>query len=335
MGILQEVKAKLDEICGIPPKLIGSHLSRLAPLIDRKGTLSILDQVLQDEQLLGEIAARSYTHTLGFRKLVLLDPGFALPDGSFGYGYQLRLHVWDASGQCGVPLVESMHEHSFDFISHMLMGEMENQCYKIEPVDLEDPLVTRVLARRARLSDTDAVLANQQLEALESLRLSGVGSLQSAVENSSAQVDIAKLSDLLGLPVEDVEKSVALQGRYQAVSSAVSGGGYVHRLVQMVRLVPHVVLSLKAGDTYYHPHQFAHRLYIRAGQSNATMIVTTPVSQEAKGGSFQRPTRVAGSEVNYARQLYTADHLAVMLQRFRDQLRATTTKGGNRLLSVA
>ncbi len=333
-SVLQEVKGVLDGIAGSPPHIEKCDMHRIAPLINRAGTLRIIEAVLSDEAALSIIAARSYTHTLGFRKVVLLDPGVELSDGTCGYGYQLRLHVWEPGQDSGVPLVESMHEHSFDFVSHLLLGEMENQCYQIGSTEADNPLVKQVLGCQSALPAESIAVVNRQIEAMEAMRLAAYGSQQ--FREGCGEVDRVSLAGLVGISEADLDAVVSLQGRYQSVASGTAGGGYVHRLEEMVKLIPHAVLRLRSGDTYYHPRQFAHRLYIRAGQANATMILTTPVSQNAKGGSFQRPTRVAEPEVNYARRIYSPGELHAMLVDFRERLMLTPAEDefSSRFLSV-
>ncbi len=337
MTYLDETKAALDKILGSVPKIRSTDMAKIAPLINRAAALKLIESVLANEVALAAIASRSYTHTLGFRKLVLLDPGLVLPDGKIGYGYQLRLHIWEPGSDNGVPLVEAMHEHSFDFTSSMLTGTMENQCYTIVALSADEQLlVARLLVRLGQMQPADKIAANSHLEALESIRLAAFGSAQAAHEQLLLGDHRSKLRELLAVSDDQLDLITSLQGRYQSVASNVSTGGYVHRLTQMVKLQPHRVLKLEAGDTYHHTHPFAHRLYIRANQKNSTMIVTTPVSQDAMGGSFQRPTWVPGQDIEYARKMYTPDELRRALTDYRQDLAATIPTGNpGRFLNVA
>lgn len=234
-------------------------------------------------------------------------------------------------------MVESMHEHSFNFISQVLIGEMENQCYSVEPLSrAEEAFSARLQAHLKTVSAAHQSAANEQLEFLEAMRLFFLGSNQ-FIDDLALKRVTGSLASTLGLGANagrEIAMAVGLQGRYQSVASSVEGGQYVHRLTEMVNLKPYRVLALKAGDTYHHPHQFAHRLYIKAGQPNATMIVTTPVSQTAIGGSFQRPTWVDESDINYDRRMYTAEELYAALAKFRSQLSAHEGADAGRLLDV-
>jgi len=334
--MLGPTELELHALLGMPPRISAAHLQAVAALIDRQSTLKIIESVLSDPGALQQIAARSYTHTLGFKKIVLLDPGLDLPDGSRGFGYQLRLHLWEPGTTGSAPLVESMHEHSFDFISHLLEGQMENQCYNIEPSSAgNELLLSRMLLQLRELSASERMELNRQMEAGEAVRLQPYESLQAAAEGLDARFDRRWLLEKLGLAPEELLTAIGMHGRYQSVMSGTQAGTYVHRLVENINLKPYAVLRLRAGDTYHHPHRFAHRLYIPANQSNATMIVTTPVSQSAMGGSFQRPSWIDGSDVSYSRTVYTTEELAATLRAFHARLKSQAQTGSGRLLDVA
>ncbi|MBX9668060.1 MAG: hypothetical protein K2X93_10595 [Candidatus Obscuribacterales bacterium] len=313
---LKEMESELTSLLSSPPKVSSVHLSAMSSLLSRRSVKALLNAVIASDEYLAEIARRSYTHTLGFRKIVLLDPGYPMPDGTRGYGFQLRLHIWQPGAGESVPMIESMHEHSFDFVSHMLVGEMENQCYRFVPLDAsETRLFERLKAHLAQLSATELTEANRGLEMAEAMRLTGFGSRQAEDERSVSTFDRAELLKRLGLEDHELDLVVALQGRFQAASVGTGAGNYTHRLTEIVRLNPHAVLRLRQGDTYFHGNEYAHRLYMQAGRANATMIVTSPVSG-AVGGSFQRPTWVPEADIEYARSMYTPDELRVMLTDF-------------------
>ncbi len=332
---LREVENQLDKLLGTPLDITAGHLPVLSPLLSRPSVRKVIDSIVGDEKALADIAGRSYTHTLGFRKIVLLDPGVLQADGSRGYGYQLRLHIWQPGADNSVPLIESMHEHSFDFVSHMLLGGMENQCYRFVALTVDEKGVFEKLEKHlATLTASQRADANRYIEAMEAIRLSGLGSEQASREGSSKVLDRRKLLNLLAVSEDDLDLVVAIQGRFQAVSTGIAEGSYSHRLTEMVQLKPHAVLRLQEGDTYFHSHPFAHRLYMRANQPNATMLVTTPVPN-ALGGSFQRPTWVPDEDVRYERRMYTPDQLRTMLVEFGEQLDAATPATDGRLLDVS
>jgi hypothetical protein len=217
----------------------------------------------------------------------------------------------------------------------MLIGEMENQCYTISALaDKEQVLLGKLLARLNGMSAQNKAQANRQVEALEAARLATFGSEQCAIEGLNP--NLRSLLDLLEISESELDSVLNFQGRYQYdVASSIFGGEYVHRLTETVSLNPHTVLKLRADDLYHHGHRFAHRLYIRANQPNSTLLVTTPVSQEAMGGSFQHPTWFSGKNVNYARRMYTPDELKTILLDYRQQLESAPAPVAGRFLDVA
>lgn len=71
-----------------------------------------VNQVLSSPAVLGEIAARSYTHENGFDKIVLVD--------SQSPSFQLRLHIWwPVSGDINQ---SHIHAHSADFLTRIVNG---------------------------------------------------------------------------------------------------------------------------------------------------------------------------------------------------------------------
>lgn len=320
---LQTIEQDLNGILGNPPKVMPRHAEDLKTILCRETTISLLRSILEDDEKLSKIAARSYTHTLGFHKLCLLDPGLSLEGGARGYGYQLRLHIWPEGASQGVPMVEAMHEHSFDFISHMLTGTMENHRYRFKSLSVEEQRVLERLEDKLKnLRPEHVDYVNRQLEIMEAMRLVALGSKQVENQGLREKFHKANVLQILDITDDELDTIVNLQGRYQAVASENGEGGYAHTLTETVGCHPEDVLTLEAGNTYYHPHWLVHRLYSETDQTHSTILITTPVSQEAQGGSFQRPTYRESDDVNYERQMFTTyelrgiltDYLAVLEQ---------------------
>lgn len=79
--------------------------------------LAMLRTIISDEQLLREIAARSYVHPNGFLKIVLLSREL----------YQLRLHVWPGDARQGAVDRGNIHNHRWDFAATVLRGGYRHQ----------------------------------------------------------------------------------------------------------------------------------------------------------------------------------------------------------------
>ncbi len=76
--------------------------------------LDLLTAILNDNESLAEISARSYQHGNGFLKVVLLDRG-----------YKLRLHIWFAGQSCE----ENIHDHRWSFSSLVLSGALVSEIW--------------------------------------------------------------------------------------------------------------------------------------------------------------------------------------------------------------
>jgi hypothetical protein len=95
--------------------------ARNLDLIHRLGQprhiLAVLDRVLAQRVLLGEIAGRSYRHVNHFDKIVLVD---SATEG----GYRLTLHFWSPPYSEAELNDELIHDHRFSFWSTILTGTL-------------------------------------------------------------------------------------------------------------------------------------------------------------------------------------------------------------------
>ncbi len=322
---LNELEALLKTELGSPPQVKSAHLSSLAGHINAATVIAVIGEILADDALLALVANRSYTHSLGFRKITLIDCGFTV-----------RLHIWDPElSTSAVPLVESKHEHSFDFVSRILYGGMETQCYSADGVDeVYMGYLAALLTRLEKLSVDERKEASALIAALETSSLSALGSLQAAQEGVKGNQ--ARLKELLAVSDEELDILVNIQGRYQYDTvKSVFGGEYFHKLVDYTHLTPLMVVRLAAGDLYFHGHEYAHRLYMPASQPNATLVVTSQVSKEAIGASFQHPTYYSGDQVGYARRMYTTEEMRETLTAFKAKLEALPALSNDKLVDLA
>ena len=322
---LNELEALLKTELGSPPQVKSAHLSSLAGHINAATVIAVIGEILADDALLALVANRSYTHSLGFRKITLIDCGFTV-----------RLHIWDPElSTSAVPLVESKHEHSFDFVSRILYGGMETQCYSADGVDeVYMGYLAALLTRLEKLSVDERKEASALIAALETSSLSALGSLQAAQEGGKGNQ--ARLKELLAVSDEELDILVNIQGRYQYDTvKSVFGGEYFHKLVDYTHLTPLMVVRLAAGDLYFHGHEYAHRLYMPASQPNATLVVTSQVSKEAIGASFQHPTYYSGDQVGYARRMYTTEEMRETLTAFKAKLEALPALSNDKLVDLA
>lgn len=298
----------------------------VSALLNKANAILILKDILNQPELLQRIEDRSYTHALGFDKIILADLSKDI-DKSLPKA-QIRLHLWDPKNTAALPIVESLHEHSFDFISTVLTGYLENQQYSFKHTlsHEEKQLLNHLLMWRELSSDEEVKEVDRHIEIIEARRLELYESSQFDAmyhdEDVSRSVDYA--AQKTGFSKNQViDILLNLQGHY--VSNRVPGDkkAYKHILSKYVSIKPHNVLSIHAGEHYYHPYTLPHRLFYDNKMFNSTLLLTTPVASNAEGGSLQRPTYVKNNEQNYSKISYKKGELANKLISYLKLLEAS------------
>lgn len=288
--------------------------------INKKVVINVLKDILDNPSLLIKIANRSYTHALGFDKIVLMD--FAKDFEQNYHKAQLRLHIWDPQKiNAALPIVESLHEHSFDFISTILSGHLENQQFILNQLNTQETdLLNKVKTLIAHMNTADVSFFNEQLEIIEAIKLAELGSKQLESMQLLLNYNLQKLQNITQFSKEELFAITAIEGHY--VSDRVTGErkAYKHILKEYLSIVPFKVLSLNQGDYYFHPYQLPHRLYYDNTILNSTVLLTTPVSNNPDGGSLQRPTYVQKEEQSYTKIPFSEESLKICLNNYMDYL---------------
>lgn len=290
--------------------------------LNKKNTIIILQDILSQPELLSKIEERSYTHALGFDKIVLADLSkdisSSLPKA------QIRLHLWDPENTQALPIVESLHEHSFDFISTVLSGYLENQQFTFSDMlsEKENTVLSHILSW-TKHNPVDIIQSlNQDIECLEAKRLEIYGSQQFVkMYNDQIYTVINRISQLTHLSKNDIIDSLLnIQGHYVSDRIAGEKKAYKHVLKKYVSIKPHDILSINEGEYYYHPYTLPHRLFYDNSRLNATILLTTPVSSNPEGGSLQRPTYVQKETQEYNKISYESGQLKIKLESFIEYL---------------
>lgn len=295
------------------------HVKMVSSLFGVDTVRSIITDVINNPVLLETIANRSYTHALGFDKIVLMDLSKDVP--KVKQKTQLRLHIWNPENTNALPIVESLHEHSFDFISTVLTGHLENQQFLLSPISKrQEKLLAKIKKILFEHPDNIANFINEQMEIMEAARLVPVGSQQYNKLKMWENINYERVATITGFSREDMLELCAIEGHY--VSDRVSGErqSYKHVLKDYVSLTPFCAMDLPAGSTYFHPYQLPHRLYYDNKVLNSTMLVTTPVPSNPEGGSLQRPTYVQHEEQNYNKIPLTSESLSKILKDYLNYL---------------
>jgi len=288
-------------------------------IFEKSDVIRLINDVLNNPELLQKVANRSYTHALGFDKIVLMDLRKDVPN--ITQKTQLRLHIWNPENTGALPIVEALHEHSFDFVSTVLTGHLENQQFLLSPLSKrEEAILENLQILISKLNPEDLKFLNDQMEIIEALKLSSVGSRQFGDLNMQSDLDLNRIYDLTGLSYNEILLLCSIEGHY--VSNRISGErqAYKHVLKDYVSLTPFCSMLLDEGDSYFHPYQLPHRLYYDNKILNSTILVTTEVPSNPEGGSLQRPTYVQKEEQSYDKIVLNSESLAKILTDYLDYL---------------
>tara|TARA_Y100001960_G_scaffold334195_1_gene447108 strand:+ start:10340 stop:11314 length:975 start_codon:yes stop_codon:yes gene_type:complete len=289
-----------------------SDMDYFKNLIDKKTLRIVLKEILNDDYLLEKIANRSYTHALGFDKIVLID---LQKDLDIKNKVQLRFHIWDNKNEA-LSVLEAMHEHSFNFISLVLTGKLENQCFDMSEITTKHlSLIEKLKNFVSNANEKDRVFLNDQIEILEAIKLKELNSLMLDEQNLLKEYNIEKIRKL-GFIEEELKELTEIQGHY--VSNRISGQrtDYKHILDKYVSIKPVKVMSISAGEYYFHPYEYPHRLYYDKEILNSTVLLTTPILSNPQGGSLQRITYQKESEKGYKKLKLTKETLRKKINNY-------------------
>lgn len=314
----QEIKTILTDHFG-DRSINAGDVDMVGSIFEKEDVIHLIKDVLNNPDLLQKVANRSYTHALGFDKIVLMDLRKDSPNVL--QKTQLRLHIWNPENTGALPIVEALHEHSFDFVSTVLTGHLENQQFLLSTLSKrEEALLAKLRLIINQITPEDLKFLNDQMEIVEALKLLGVGSSQFHDLNMHQDINLDKINSLTGFSYNEILLLCSIEGHY--VSNRISGErqAYKHVLKDYVSLTPFCAMSLDEGDSYFHPYQLPHRLYYDNKILNSTILVTTEVPSNPEGGSLQRPTYVQKNEQSYDKIVLTSESLSKILNDYLDYL---------------
>lgn len=280
---------------------------------DKENVKHLISDIINDEGLLEKIANRSYLHALGFYKIVLADTQKDIDKNL--QKVQARLHIWHPENQ-SLTITESLHEHSFNFVSKVLTGKLENQRFVVEDLnELDKSLLDKLLENIQYLSDDELSQAETNFEKILVNKLNSIGSMQ-----EKEGFNESFLTGMLHFKKHEIEELSDFYGYY--LSNRVSGErkAYKHVLDKYIKLKVQDILKLNGGDTYFHHYTNPHRLSYDGSEMNSTILITTNVPENAKGGSFQRPTFEQSGSKSYDKIAFDKDKLKRTLKDFLNHL---------------
>lgn len=299
-------------------KVAAGDIELLRPQFTKQNVITLLNDIINQPELIKKIANRSYLHTLGFYKLVLLDSSKDAQD--FTHKTQVRLHLWKPDND-SVPVVESLHEHSFDFVSTVLTGKLENQSFIREDMSEDEKQVLDHLLNIIEvLNNEEKAFLESQIEILLTQNLEILGSEQFKKQKLEEHINIAKFKEITKFNDSEVKNLVNLQGFFKSNRIAGEKKDYKHILEKYISLKPHKVETINKGDFYFHPYQLPHRLFYDNKEYNSTILVTSHIPENPEGGSFQRPTHNEEGEQDYSKKPISEKELIFLLEEYIDQL---------------
>lgn len=269
--------------------LSADNYRRLGHVLFAPRLRDVLRFVVDDGATLARVAARSYVHSQGFRKIILHD--------SRSFGYRLRLHLWprQRAAADGAPLTEMKHLHKWGFASRCLLGGFEDHRYVPHPMTARE--ADAYGAFEHALADVpvrDVPGICTRLDALESSRLSDdslIVKLSGGREALHSDADLPRLARRLGLEQDVIRDVLPIYRQYANARDPSTGRETYRPFRNPVSLGLESVLRHRAGELRFHPIALAHRLVIDPCEDVATVVVTGPAHAGAVPGEYVRTAR--------------------------------------------
>lgn len=128
---LDDTKAKVRALGDtIQPGDAERHLSLIRDLAEPARVLQLLREIMASDDVLEQLAARSYRHVSHFDKIVIVEA--EIPNG-----YRLTAHMWDPPYTEAELNDELIHDHRFSFWSAILTGALTSRVFTPDPEGTE------------------------------------------------------------------------------------------------------------------------------------------------------------------------------------------------------
>ncbi|MBI4919017.1 hypothetical protein HY837_03745 [archaeon] len=277
-----------------------------------KKVKEIISSILTRESELKRIAKDSYYHSLGFRKIVLLNTRHD------GIGYKLRIHIWHPgdSKSYGTPMAEGKHEHRWDYVSRVITGTLENHQYTVKQLNKNNRKIISKFNQSISNLDKDKISdIERRLDLLEVINLKGTKSqmpkLCGGLRKLRKEVNVKELMALTGLTESELNSKVNLLFKYinERVGRGKKSVKEKYTYAGAFQLKPYPVKLIPKGKLYYGDVMRAHRLFINPTDIVSTIILTSPRAKGKMPGEFVHArTDTSGDDVR-VRTPYTKNQL--------------------------
>jgi hypothetical protein len=150
LDVQEGTLARLQGLIGeLPPvrseSTIASNLRLIARLGRPESVLTLLEEILEDDRMLAEIAAGSYRHVNHFDKIVLVD-------SEHQSDYRLTFHLWNPPYTEEELNEELIHDHRFSFWSTVVTGTLRSESFSRAEGGLNFRQYEYVPERRTRMN---------------------------------------------------------------------------------------------------------------------------------------------------------------------------------------
>ena len=322
MGIKREMQQEIEsELRDAGSRITSENYKSFSNILNRQRMIRFVEGAIDDSSLLAEIATRSYTHSLGFRKIVLLDGRDTNLD------YKLRLHIWwpQKAQKEGAPIAEGKHEHRWDFVSTVLAGMLENQKYIIRD------LTEREHGIFQRFEETMRGLAPEKVDELcirldnyETTLLVGTDSRMpeygGGILYLQDKVNLENLKATLRFTEDELLFLTKVLFKYS--NERIPGQKTeIYKPVGPMFFEPQGIAIINQGTTYFHPISVAHRLFIDPSEFVSTAVLTGPIYKGRRPGEFVHSSAGKNSEDSRARNFFTIKTLEEEFNLYLQEMR--------------
>jgi len=273
---MRELFLAVDPIFQVGTHANKQELKDILMRLDNNSLGNIIQSLLSDPLMLQEIAKRSYSHVMGFSKIVLLE-------GPSERDYKVRLHIWWPKPNIyGKKLVEEdKHVHKWDFVSRMITGSFEDQLYTLYPSTPEEEKVFHKFTEQ--LSNMESVEREKIISSVQVLEISflpqSISNTYLCEEAPGTYYSKEILQKKLSLNDQEFDLLFRVHKKYVTLPNKT--GKYGLAAIGLESVSPATIVDVEAGDMYYHRNPIAHRLLSRADQITSTLIITDlPIAEK-------------------------------------------------------
>lgn len=330
-AVASKIKARLDKFFDRYPTIRADNYQELNDLFTKEVLIHLLQEIVEDPESLARIARRSYAHSLGFNKIILIEDWKQhffeenVPPGK--HGYDIRLHIWwpKRAQEKSIATAESKHEHKWDFTSRIITGGFENHRYLIRNLINEELAIFLKFEAAMRVFPKEKVKEIcdriDMLEVADLNLVSRMSELSGGADFLRKKANEPDLRRILGLSKKEFKVARNILVKYTNQIRQLTGEE-AYRSVGPFLFELQNVETYRAGDLYFHPIEHAHRLFVQPIDFTSTFIIVGPPYKNHDPGQFVHSGAGRDDSEVQSRQFYTPDSLKAELKSYLKALEA-------------